>query len=141
MYRLVLDTNVIISALLWRGTPNQLLTTAASGLDVLYTCQEILSELRTVLQRAKFTSRLRSYGSTPDQLTSYFALLANQVQLTLPIPSITGDPADDMVLACGVAASADFIVTGDTGLLNISCYRGIPVASPRMALKKIEQHP
>ena len=55
--RVVLDTNVVVSALIWGGTPFQLLQDAAGDID-LCTSPALLAELHTVLSRPHLASRL-----------------------------------------------------------------------------------
>ena len=54
-------------------------------------------------------------------------------------PVMRSDPDDDHVLACALAAQADLIVSGDTDLLNLKTYQGIPIVNAAEALKRLPQ--
>jgi uncharacterized protein len=116
--RVVLDTNVVTSALLWRGIPYQLLQSIRQAPSIqLYCSAELLEELADVLSRPSMTGRLTAIGQSADAvLLDYVS--AVQVVEAQPLPQpVCRDPDDDAVLALGVAAQAELIVSGDKDLL------------------------
>jgi uncharacterized protein len=136
--RLVLDTNVVISALLWRGTPYRLLETIHrhDGLQ-LYSSSALLDELSDVARRPALTKRLAKIGRTASEI---FVEYLQAIELVDPIdvPRIARDLDDDVVLACALAASADLIVSGDSDLLVLTAYERIPIVTPPAALRQIQ---
>lgn len=66
--RLVLDTNTVISALLWRGTPWELVLTAHTRPVVFFTSPVLLVELADILTRRKLAEPVAASGLTPEQL-------------------------------------------------------------------------
>lgn len=123
----VLDTNTVLSGLLWHGPPRQVLDAARRGEVQLFTSPELLAELEDVLLRPKFTQRLRQAGLDAAQLIQGYAALATLVQ-PAPLPAVVlADPDDDAVLACAVAAQADFLISGDHHLLDLQSYESIPI--------------
>jgi putative PIN family toxin of toxin-antitoxin system len=136
--RLVLDTNVVISALLWRGTPYRLLETIRrqDGL-VLYSSSALLAELTDVASRPALAKRLNTIGKTaPQILTDY--LEAIELVEPVGVPRVARDLEDDHVLACGLAAAAELIVSGDRDLLVLDAYERIPIVTPAAALRQIQ---
>ena len=129
--RVVLDTNVYISALLWTGIPHRLLRLAEVGDVTLVTTPAIMEELREVLGRPKFRLRIRTLQSSVTELMEAILSIVKVVQ-DLPIePVVKRDPDDDKILACAAVAQADWIVSGDDHLLSLKRYKGIPIVTPK----------
>jgi putative PIN family toxin of toxin-antitoxin system len=125
--RVVADTNTIVSGLLWRGAPRQVLDAAQAGRIDLATSAILLAELEDVLSRDKFVERLKRARILAQELVLGYAALAKLFEPATISPVVLEDPEDDAVLACAVAAQADAIVSGDSHLLNLKDYQGIPV--------------
>ncbi len=132
--RLVLDTNVVVSALLWKGTPNKLIERASEGEVQLFTSRALLDELRAVLKRRKFTRTIGATGLTVTELVASYRKLAYGVTARPLARQVSRDRDDDAVLACALAAHADMIVSGDADLLTLGEYREIRITSPAEAL-------
>lgn len=137
--RLVLDTNTVISGLLWRGTPGKLIDAAQARLVSLYSSASLLAELRGVLVREKFAKQLEARTLTGVEVFDGYAALAAIITPAIIVSPVAADPADDEVLACAVAAQADLIVSGDAHLLNLKAYRGIPIVNAAEALTRLPQ--
>lgn len=136
--RLVLDTNTVISALLWKGAPHNLIAAARSRrATTLHTSAKLLAELVDVLSRDKLASAVAATGENPETLLRrYVNLVQVHVPAAIP-PVVLSDPDDDEVLACAIAASAQLIVSGDRDLLSLKTYRGIPIVSAAEAIRII----
>ena len=133
----VADTNTVVSGLLWHGAPRQVLDAARMGTITLVTSATLLVELADVLQRAKFAQRLARANVTAHALVFGYAALARLV-IPVPIePVVTADPDDDAVLACEVAARAEVIVSGDSDLLTLESYEGIPIITAVQLMARI----
>ena len=135
--RLVLDTNTALSGLLWQGTPGKLIDAAKQHEVALFSSTPLLAELLGVMSRAKFTNMLAARGLRVQSLFEGYAAL---VQLVVPAqinPIIVRDPADDAVLACALAAQADYIVSGDAHLLDLKRYREIPIITAAQAMQAV----
>ncbi|MEX2240172.1 MAG: putative toxin-antitoxin system toxin component, PIN family [Burkholderiales bacterium] len=137
--RLVLDTNVVIAALLWKGPPHEVLGSVVEGHARCYSSQALTDELARALQYAKFRQRLSEEGVSPQDLVDRYMRLAKLVVAADIGSTVTGDPDDDHVLACALAARADMIVSGDVRLLNLKAYQGMPIVSPAEALARLAQ--
>lgn len=135
--RLVLDTNVALSALLWRGPPHRLLETIRQTETAqLFSSEALLIELAQVLKRPHLTAPLAAIGRTAVEVLSDYAAAVEIVAPT-HVPKVARDPDDDQVLACALAAQVDFIVTGDGDLLTLGNFQGIPILTAAGAVERI----
>lgn len=138
MLRVVLDTNTVLSALLWGGTPGQLITIARAGEIVLCSSQVLLDELQGVIHREKFTKSLATRDLRPGTLFDGYAALCQIVQ-PQPLTRTSIDPDDDQVLATALAARAHLIVSGDRKhLLVLERFAGIPIVTATQAITMIQ---
>lgn len=134
--RLVLDTNVVVSALLWGGAPRLLLQAGREKRIGLFTSVPLLAELGDILGRRKFDRKIAASGLIVDQIVDRYAVLAALVRPT-PTPRIAPDPDDDVVIGTALAAKADLIVTGDRPLLSVAGHQEIRIVSVSQALQII----
>ena len=139
--RVVADTNTLVSGLLWHGNPRRILDAARAGTLQMYTTAALLAELEEVLQRPKFAQRLALAGVTSHTLVFGYAALARLVEPAEIAPVILADPDDDAVLACAVAVRAEIIVSGDSHLLDLKEYEGIPIVTAARLLTRITPEP
>jgi putative PIN family toxin of toxin-antitoxin system len=136
--RIVFDTNVVVSALLWRGTPYHLREAIRQRPDTqLFTSTVLLEELREVLSRRMAAKRLALIDRTAQQvLTDY----VEAVDLVSPIATpivVVADADDDHVIAAAVAAQADLLISGDRHLLKLVRYDDIAIVTPAEAIRLI----
>ncbi len=128
--RVVFDTNVVVTGLLWTGTPREILRSAEQGLFQLVTSEAIIEELRDVLDRNKFSNRLQKLNKTPDLLISDylgFTEVVNAEDIAVPF---LRDPDDAPILACALAGQANYIVSGDPDLLTLTHFETISIVNP-----------
>ncbi len=138
--RLVIDTNVVVSAQVWGGTPRKLLELAAAGEVSLFTSAPLLAELARVLAYPKVLTTLQARGFSLDDLVLGYAELATVVTPAAIASTITADPADDLVLATALAAQVDLAVTGDKRhLLVLGSFQGIPIVTVAEAMVRINE--
>jgi len=137
--RLVADTNVVVSALLWRGTPYVLFRAAEERELEFFTSRVLLDELEEVLARRKLVKAIRAAGSPRAELFKDYQELARIVTPAQTRHIVLADRDDDAVIACALAARADVIVSGDKRLRNIKSYQGIPIVGPAEALTRLPQ--
>jgi putative PIN family toxin of toxin-antitoxin system len=135
--RLVLDTNTVISGLLWGGTPGRLIEAANAGRVELVSSAPLLAELQGVLNRPKFAQQLAERDVTVSDVFDGYAALVRLVVPAAISPTIALDPADDQVLATALAGQADLIVSGDSHLLNLKHFTGIDIVTATSAAQRV----
>jgi putative PIN family toxin of toxin-antitoxin system len=133
--RLVLDTNVLVSAFLWQGLPGRLIEMAGEKEVRLFTSRPLLEELAATLTKKKLLKYVAATGLTATQLLGAYKRLCTTVTAPQLATRVSRDVDDDVVLACAVAAKADFIVSGDDDLLVLSKFQDIPIVTVADALK------
>jgi uncharacterized protein len=126
--RLVLDTNVVASALLWGGAPLTLMRAAHEKRITLFTSVPLLAELTDILGRRKFEKKIAASQLSIDQLVDRYANLTTLVRPT-PLAGIAPDPDDDVVIGTALAAQATWVVTGDKPLLSVGQYQNVRIVS------------
>lgn len=135
--RIVADTNLIVSAFLWGGTPRRLLDAVEADELELFTSRALITELEDVLSRAKFAERLRrTRFSAPFLLARYTQFATIIATAETNIPELR-DRKDAPVIACALAARAELIVSGDHDLLVLKTYQDIRIVSAAEAMRII----
>ena len=133
MLRVVLDTNVLISAILFGGKPRQILEKAIRGEIRLCLSEPMLEELKGVLQRSKFNYSPEMIQFILTELTG----IADFVDPSVTINVVLEDQEDNRILECAVAAKADYVITGDSHLLKLNNYLNIDVLNAAAFLEKL----
>jgi putative PIN family toxin of toxin-antitoxin system len=138
--RLVVDTNVLISALLGSTSlPAHLITLWREGRFDLLTSSEQLDELMRVTRYPKIRERLAPAlaGRLINELREIAILVENLPQVT-----VCADPFDNYLLAMAAAGAADFVVTGDKrDLLSLQLHEGVRIVAVREFLQMNKRLP
>lgn len=134
--RLVLDTNIVVSAFLWDGMPSRLLARIIEDAVSLTVSNEMMLELDDVLSRKKLQPRFAASKWTAETVLATYAAMATSV-LPGPRMPIAPDPDDDWVIATAVAAQADLIVTGDKPFLNVGAVGSVRIVTVAEALAEV----
>jgi len=135
--RIVADTNTVVSGLLWSGPPQQLINAAREKRITLYSSLALAAEFAEVIGREQFARRIRAAKLSAAELVADYARLANLVVPADINPTVAGDPDDDQILACALAANVDAVVSGDKRLRNLKTYQGIRIISATEVLALI----
>lgn len=131
MIRIVLDTNLFVSALLKPGSnPDRIIQLARDEKVLLLMSDSICDEISRVLAYPKIRKRLTA---SDEELGNFVQLLGTVAIITpgtLNLLPLDADPDDTKYLICAVEGHADFIVSGDHHLTDLVMYRGIRVVTP-----------
>jgi putative PIN family toxin of toxin-antitoxin system len=131
----VLDTNVLISAVLFGGNPRAILEAALSGAFELSVSEAIIQEFQGVLLRPQFGLDAQFVHNAVAELTS----LAEWVVPEKHLQVVVADPSDDRVLDCAIAALAQYLVTGDGHLLRLQNCQGVAIVTPQRFLEILQK--
>lgn len=125
--KIVIDTNVLISAFGWRGIPQLVLNTVIEGESELLMSTEQLEEVKGVLERLHITA--------PEEKVELLQKISTPVHLSKQLHVIHEDPADNIILETAVNGEARFLISGDRHLLQLREYQGIIICTPREFLE------
>lgn len=131
--RVVFDTNVIVSALLFEeSVPATAFFKVLQQGEVLISGQ-LMNEVQKILQRKKFDRYL-----SIDEREAFLIALVQTAALIEPseVISVCRDPDDNMILELAVSGKAQVIVSGDSDLLVLHPFQGIDLLTPQAFLEK-----
>lgn len=132
--RVVIDTNVVISGLLFGGTPGQIVSLWKSGFIHPLVTAEILEEYLKVLAYPKFNlSEQEIIYLIYHEIMPYFEIVEVCGQLSAS-KAVTKDLADDKFIYCALAGNAEVIISGDRHLLEIGSFKEINIQNPTQFL-------
>ncbi len=130
--RLVIDSNIWISALVFGGNPRRLLESIVSSGHRIVVCEELFTETRRVLHK-KFPEFVENF----EELALILQPLTEKVKLGSISIKATQDAKDDYIIETAVIGGAEYIVTGDKDLLVLSKYKNILICDVRSILDVI----
>jgi putative PIN family toxin of toxin-antitoxin system len=143
MIRAVLDTNVWVSAMLTPGNPPaKILEFALTGKMRLIISPGIIREIGQVLKYPKVKKALKKHRITSQEVDDVILKLLKVAIITpgeILAEGVSDDPADDMVIACALEGRADFIISGDHHLTDLTNYQGIKIVAPSTFLALIAE--
>lgn len=131
--KVVIDTNVLVSALLFGGTPGRLPELWRSSRLTPLVSQEIMAEYLKVLSYPKFRlTEKETKLLVMQEILPWF----ETVTVTAGAPFIPADPADDKFIWCAITGGAKYIISGDDHLLACpTC--PVPILTPVVFLEQI----
>ena len=130
--RVVLDTNILVSALLFQAELAGIVDLWKKGRIIPVLSKETFTEFKAVLEYPKFSLTQQEIKVIiEEEVLPYFEV----IEVTDNIKGICRDVDDDKFIACAVSASADFIVTGDKDLLDLGKYKSVKIISASVFLK------
>lgn len=125
MFRVVLDTNVLVSAIISNGKSRDLLKKGIANQYAIVTSDLIIKELIAVLRRPKFQIN----ETELQRIILALIEIAEVVSVKTKIIAIKEDPKDDMIIETAIDGCADIIVTGDSHLLALKAFREVKIIS------------
>ena len=133
--RVVLDTSVLVSALLFRGDVSRLVDLWKKSAFTPVISKETFEELEAVLHYPKFGLSEEEKGEMiEEEILPFFEV----VEVRQEVKGICRDPADDKFISCAVSAGADFIVTGDKDLMAVKKYKSVKILSASDFLEMVD---
>jgi putative PIN family toxin of toxin-antitoxin system len=129
--KLVLDTNIFISAYYWGGNSQKIIGRIIDGLDELYVSEKTLEEISEVMARPKFKTEQKTIAKYIETIEKN----CKKVFTEGKIKGICRDIDDDDKLECGIICKADYIITGDDDLLVLGNYETIEIITPKEYLE------
>ena len=137
MIQVVLDTNVIISGLVFIGPPRLILKHVIEGDIKLCISEEIIDEdeVKGVLEEKKFNYTPEITAIIRRELISISKLINPRKKLKI----IEKDPKDNMVLECALEGQVNYIVSGDTHLLELKRFQDITIVKPSDFIKILKR--
>ena len=133
--RVVLDTNTLVSALLFSGTTARLVPLWQSGQCQLLISRRILEEYLRVLAYLKFRLTPQEIRGLLDEVLPF----VESVRVRQRLSVVRRDPADDKFLECAVAGRAAYVITGDQDLRTLGSYRRIAIVTAAEFLDQIQE--
>ncbi len=137
MYKLVLDTNTLVSAFFWDGNESDLFEKIEKGKFELFISKEILDEVEDVLNRDKFKEVTLKANQKSDEIIQKIISVSHFVIGPKLNIKICRDSKDDKFIECAVNANADYIVSGDKDLLVLKKYKTIKIVKTSQVLNEV----
>ena len=121
--KIVLDTNILISAFGWEGKPRRILNACIDGQLELVISSKQLDELHRVLQYPKFgfASRQR------ERVSAVILQVATVIEIKGTLRIVKEDPSDNIILETALEGKAAFLITGDERILKLKEYEGVKI--------------
>jgi len=122
--RIVIDTNVIISALFYGGLPNTLLELVAKGRVKPVASNEIISEYKEIVERISDRTGKLGKATAFNVLLSKIDLICSTTKI-----SASRDPDDDKFISCAIDGKCKYIVSGDKDLLDLKSFENVEIVT------------
>lgn len=136
--KVVFDTNVFISMLIWRNKELEPLYDLFKRKQIVVCISpQIIQEIIRVLNYPKFTIPLLKADLMPEAIIKAITndcLIFTSSAISSKI--IKEDPSDNIIIDCALASNADFIISGDKHLLKLKFFENIPIVTPRQFLNR-----
>jgi len=133
--RVVLDTNVLVSALLFKGALSKFVELWRKGKIIPIISKETFQELTTALQYPKFSLSKDEIRSVIEhEILPYFEV----IDVVKAVKGVCRDPGDDKFISCALSASADCIVSGDKDFCELRQYKTLKIMNPSDFLTKLD---
>ena len=133
--RVVLDTNVLVSALILKGRIPRLVDSWRMGRITPVFSRETFDEFRRVLEYPKFSlSKSEVQGILQQEILPFFEV----VEHVDPVAGVCRDPEDDKFLACAASAKVAFLVSGDKDLCSLGKFGPVRILTPEQLLAMLD---
>lgn len=130
--RVVLDTNVVLSGILWGGLPGKIIEAWKLGKFQVVVTHEIFAEYQTILKR--FAGRHEIDVDDVMQSIAEKALWCAPMKLS---EAVCSDPDDDKFIAAAIGGNAKYVVSGDKALLTVGSYGGVEIVTVKRFVRVV----
>jgi uncharacterized protein len=135
--RVVVDSNVMVSAMFWAGAPDRVMWLAEEKEIQLVISEDIIKELVEALEYEDVQRKVREKGLQMRRSVEKIMAVAEMINPQERITAVKDDPDDDKFLECAIEGKAEYIVSRDKHLLKLRSYRGINIIKPEELLKRV----
>ena len=132
----ILDTNVLISAVISTGVPHEVVVAGFEGEYEIIVSVATLTEFRETL--LKYPERFHMDEQEVQKEVETIRYFAEFVDPEEEIKAVKADPDDDKFLEAAVAGNVDYVVSGDQHLLGLNSFRGIEIITPRTFYERLD---
>ena len=136
MYRVTLDTNILISATISKGNEFEIFRLGKLGKIKIVISPAILQEFYLVISRPKFGFSFLQTELSFKQLLTFSGVIVP----TVSILSVKQDPSDNKILECAISGKVDFIISGDHHLIELNAFKGIPIITSSEFLERLKKN-
>jgi len=130
--KVVIDTNIYISAIFWNGKPREVIDLGRDGKTIIFTSLDIDNEISD-----KLKTKFNLSEEEVNQILLDFSSFTVPVEINQEIFAVQDDPDDNKFIECALQCKADYIISGDTHLLNLTKFEGIKILRASEFLKVI----
>jgi putative PIN family toxin of toxin-antitoxin system len=132
LVKAVLDTNILVSALFWRGAPYRCVVVAEAGLFELIIADAIMDEFAEVLAEKFLLSR-----EEIAEAVGFIQKIGRTVDISGKLRAVKADADDDKFLEAALAAGAEYVVSGDRHLLQLGKFQHVKILTAQTFLDRI----
>ena len=128
--RVVIDTNIYISAIFWNAKPREVIDLGRDGKIIIFTSLDIENEIA-----GKLKTTFKLAGEDVNQILLDFSTFTLPIRINKQLIVVQDDPDDNKFIECAVECRANYIISGDRHLLNLKEYEGIKLIKSSEFLK------
>lgn len=129
--RIVLDTNVLVSGIFWTGNEAKVIERCKKRKYTNIASPYTLGEFERVISKERFALTREEIENLIELVLSFSIILIPSQKVSI----IKKDPNDNMFIDCALAGSAEYIISGDTHLLNLGKYKDIKILTAKKFLE------
>jgi len=140
-FKVVLDTNVWVSAILWGGLPAKIVSLAEEKSVEIVLSEEILREINRILGYNRLREVYEQAGVSKDALMSIIVTIGRLVDVVTRLNVVPEDDSDNRILECALDGDAEYVVTGDRHLLRLRNFKKVKILSVREFIRLTRKKP
>ncbi len=139
MIKVTLDTNILVSGLLWTGDSHRILKLADKNEIQIILSRFILEEVQDTLNSEEILEKIKNKNLIISNTTLTIIENSLFVEPTIKLDVIKDDPDDNIILECAKEGKVDYIITKDNHLLKLEEFEGIKIVNPDEFLRILKE--